>query len=60
MVYDPVGNFGPWADANFGIDPDTILSVSGNVNMRCGQVVCTSAGYECPEGKAYPVKEGTL
>jgi hypothetical protein len=31
-VYDPVINFGSWADANFSTDPDTSISVTGNVS----------------------------
>ena len=31
--YDPIINFGSWADANFSTDPDTSLSVSGNIDV---------------------------
>ena len=32
IVYDHIINSGSWADANFSIDTDTSLSVSGNVS----------------------------
>ena len=31
VVCDPVINYGSWADANFSIDSDMPLSMSGNV-----------------------------
>ena len=32
VVYDPIINFGSWADANFSTDPDTSLSVTGHLS----------------------------
>ena len=31
IVYDPIINFGSWADANFSTDPDTSISITGNI-----------------------------